>query len=168
MPEAITKAGSTTKSRTGKETAASSASFQFPQFEMPKVEIPDAARAVAVNWVSQARENFERMVVATEGLNGVLNRTCSTAAKGAADYGAKVTEAMHADTAAAFDFAHDLFAAKSVPEMIEISTASARKQLDLLTSQNQELWAFAQQIIAETLKPITGDISKIFNTTAST
>jgi phasin len=167
MPEAIAEAETVTKSRTTKETTASSAGFPFPQFEMPKVEIPEAAHDLATKWVDQGEENFEKMIAATEELNGVFNKTCSTAAKGATDYAAKVTEVMHANTAAAFHFAHDIVAAKSLPEIMEISTANARKQLDLLASQNQELWSLTQKIVTETIKPIAGGMPKVFNAPAS-
>lgn len=163
MTEVIAKAETITKSRTIKEAAASSAGFPFPQFEMPKVEIPEAARDLATKWVDQNEENFEKVIAATEELNGVFNKTCSIAAKGATDYSAKVTEVMHANTAAAFHFAHDVVAAKSLPEFMEISTANTRKQFDRLASQNQELWSLTQKIVTETIKPITGGMSKVFN-----
>lgn len=142
--------------------------LQFPQFEMPKVEIPDAVRDAATQWINQGKENVEKMMTATEEMNGAFERAYSTAAKGAMDYGAKVTEAMHTNTAAAFEFAHDVMAAKSLPEVMEISSAGARKQFDALAAQNRELWALTRQLVAETIKPIAGGLPKVFNMGAPT
>ena len=65
-------------------------------------------------------------------MNSAFEIACSTAIKGAMNCGAKVTEATRTNTVAAFDVAHDLMAAKSLPEVIEISTTGARKQTPLL------------------------------------
>lgn len=157
-----------TKSRTAKETITSSTGFQFPQFEIPKLEVPNGFREVVAQWVSQSKDNFEKMIVAAEEINGVFENTCSSAAKGAADYTATLSEAMHNNAAAAFDFVHDIIAAKSRPKMMDISTASARKQFDVLDSRNHELWTLAQQLTTEAIKPMTGGLPKSIQYDAST
>ncbi len=135
---------------------------QFPQFEMPKMEIPGALQDAATKWIKQGKETFERVIKATDELNGAFESAYSTLTKGAVDCGAKVTETTRTNTVAAFDIAHDLIAAKSLPQMIEISTAAARKQFDALAAQNQELWALTQQLVTETIKPIAGGLPKVF------
>jgi phasin len=168
MSETTTRTETFAKSRTGKQAASSSAEFQFPQFEIPKMEIPGALRDAATKWINQGKENVEKAIKATEGMNGVFENAYSTAAKGAVDCSAKLTEATRTNTVAAFDIAHDLLAAKTLPEVIEITTAGARKQFDALATQNQELWALTQQLVTETIKPIAGGLPKVFNVGAST
>ena len=168
MSETMTRADTLTKSRIAKQPAPNSAEFQFPQFEMPKMEIPEALRDVATKWIHQGKENFEKAIKATEEINGTYETVCSTVTKGAMICGAKVTEATHTNTVAVFDIAHDLMAAKSLPEVIEISTTGARKQFEALAAQNHELWTLTQQLLTETIRPIAGGLPKVFNAGAAT
>ena len=168
MSEAATRAETTTRSRTSKQAAISTQASPFLQFDMPKMELPETLRDAAVKWIDQGKETFEKAVKATEGMNDALEESFSGATKGTLDYSAKVTEAMHANTIAVFEFAHDLIAAKSLPEVMEISNTRARRQLEALTAQSQELWAFAQQLATGTVKPMTGGLSKVLGARTST
>ncbi len=168
MPEEATRTETSAKSRTAKQSAPSSSEFQFPQFEMPKMEIPEAIRDVATNWINQGKEYFEKAIKATEEMSGAFESAISNATKGAVDCGAKVTDATRTNTIAAFDIANGLMAARSLPEVIEISTTGARKQFDAIAAQNQELWTLTQHLMTETVKPITGGMPKAFNAGAPT
>lgn len=131
-------------------------SAESPLFEMPKMEIPEPMRDAATKWISQGKKAFEEM-------NGAFESAYSTATKGAMDCGAKVSEATRTNTVVAFEVAHDLMTAKSLPEMMEISTAGARKQFEALAVQNQELWSLTQQLVTETIKPIAGGLPNVFS-----
>jgi len=159
MSEASMKT-ETGKSRAAKDTQG--AAFLFQQFELPKFELPDEFRAATVQWVDQGKKNFDTMITATGEACGTCGKTWSTAAKCTADCTAKLTEAMHKNADAAFDLAHDLMGAKSLPELMDISTAGARRQFETLASQSQELWSLAQEAAAETMRPLTAAIPKAF------
>ncbi len=162
MSETTTRAETIGKSRTAKQAMPGSTESQFPQFEMPKMQIPGALQDAATNWIKQGKETFEKAIKASEEMNGAFESAYSKFTKGAVDCGAKITETTRTNAIAAFDIAHDLIAAKSFPEMMEISTTGARKQLDALAAQNQELWALTQQLVTETIKPIAGGLPKVF------
>jgi phasin len=140
--------------------------FEIPNFDMPKMEIPAAFREFAEKSVSQAKENYEKMKSAAEEATDVLEDTYATATKGASDYGLKVIEAARVNTNAAFDFATELMAVKSLSEMVEVSTAHARKQFEALTAQSKELAAIAQKVATDTAEPIKGSVSKAFKKVA--
>jgi phasin len=72
-------------------------------------------------------------------------------------------EAARANTSAAFDFAAALMGAKSVSEMIELSTRHAREQFETLSEQTKELTALAQKVATETSEPIKSGVGKVFN-----
>src|ERR1700741_4713704 len=72
--------------------------FEMPKFEMPKFEVPMAFREFAEKSVSQCKDNWEKMKVATEEATGVIEDSYATAAKGCTDYGIKVIEAARANT----------------------------------------------------------------------
>ena len=140
--------------------------FEMPKFDIPKVEMPAAFREFAERGVAQAKDTYEKMKAAAEEATDVLETTYSTATKGASDYGLKVIEAARVNTNAAFDFAGELMAAKTLSEMVELSSTHARKQFETLTEQGKELGALAQKVATETAEPIKANASKLFKPAA--
>jgi len=140
--------------------------FEMPKFEIPKVEMPAAFREFAERGVAQAKDTYEKMKAAAEEATDVLETTYSTASKGAADYGLKVIEAARVNTNAAFDFYGELITAKTLSEVIELSSAHARKQFEALTAQSKELGALAQKVATETAEPIKSGMNKAFSKVA--
>src|SRR5690349_11574127 len=136
--------------------------FEIPKFEIPKVEMPAAFREFAERGVAQAKDTYEKMKAAAEEATDVLETTYSTASKGASDYGLKMIEAARVNTNAAFDFAGELMAAKTLSEIVELSSTHARKQFEALTQQTKELNALAQKVATDTAEPIKSGMSKAF------
>jgi phasin len=140
--------------------------FEMPKFDIPKVEMPAAFREFAERGVAQCKDTYEKMKAAAEEATDVLETTYSTASKGASDYGMKVIETARINTNAAFDYAGELLAAKSLSEVIELSSAHARKQFEALTEQSKELGALAQKVATETAEPIKSGMTKAFSKVA--
>jgi phasin len=140
--------------------------FEMPKFEIPKVEMPAAFREFAERGVAQAKDTYEKMKAAAEEATDVLETTYSTASKGASDYGMKVIETARINTNAAFDYAGALLAAKTLSEVIELSSAHARKQFETLTEQSKELGALAQKVATETAEPIKSGMNKAMSKVA--
>jgi phasin len=137
--------------------------FEMPKFDMPKVEMPAAFREMAERGVAQAKDTYEKMKAAAEEATDVLETTYSTATKGASDYGLKVIEVARANTNAAFDFAGEIMAAKTLSEVVELTSAHARKQFEALTEQSKELSALAQKVATDTAEPIKSGVNKAFS-----
>jgi phasin len=140
--------------------------FEMPKFDIPNVEMPAAFREFAERGVAQAKDTYEKMKAAAEEATDVLETTYSTATKGASDYGLKMIEAARVNTNAAFDFAGELMAAKTLSEMVELSSTHARKQFETLTQQSKELSALAQKVATETAEPIKSGVSKALSKVA--
>jgi len=140
--------------------------FEMPKFEMPKVEMPAAFREFAERGVAQAKDTYEKMKAVAEEATDVLETTYSTASKGASDYGLKMIEAARVNTNAAFDFASEMITAKSLSEVMELSSTHARKQFETLTKQGKELGALAQKVATETAEPIKNGMNKAFSKVA--
>jgi phasin len=140
--------------------------FEMPKFDIPKVEMPAAFREFAERGVAQAKDTYEKMKAAAEEATDVLETTYSTAAKGASDYGLKMIETARVNTNAAFDFANELITAKTFSEVIELSSAHARKQFETLTLQSKELGALAQKVATETAEPLKSGMTKAFSKVA--
>jgi phasin len=140
--------------------------FEIPKFEIPNVEMPAAFREFAERGVAQAKDTYEKMKAVAEEATDVLETTYSTATKGASDYGLKVIEAARVNTNAAFDFAGELITAKTFSEVIELSSAHARKQFETFAHQSKELSTLAQKVATETAEPIKNGVNKAFSKVA--
>ncbi|HZN30290.1 MAG TPA: phasin [Xanthobacteraceae bacterium] len=169
----MTEVSHTTTSRAKSKPASASAAsafelpkFELPNFEIPKMEIPAAFREIAEKSVSQAKETYEKMKSAAEEATDVLEDTYATATKGVSDYGLKWIEAARENTNATFDFYTDLMTVKSFSEVVELSTAHARKQFEALTAQTKDLAALAQKVATDTAEPIKGSVTKAFSKVA--
>ena len=140
---------------------------QMPPFgAFPGVEAPAAFRDIAEKSLSHAKDSYEKMKSAAEEATGVLEDTYATASKGAADYSRKVIEMARENANATFDFAAQLLGAKSLSEVVELSTAHARKQFEALSEQGKELAALAQKVATEAAEPIKEGMSKAAKTAA--
>jgi len=153
------------KTKPGKAAAPVSSIFELPKFDLPKfdlpkLEVPAAFREIAEKGVAQAKDAYERVKAAAEEATDLLEDTYTTAAKGAADYNLKVIEAARTNTNAAFDYARELLDVKSFSEIIELSTAHARKQFEAVSEQTKELTALAQKVATETAEPLKSGVTK--------
>jgi phasin len=132
----------------------------FPGSVFGGAEAPAAFRDIAEKSLSHAKDNYEKMKSAAEEATGVLEDTYATASKGAADYGLKVIEFSRDNANSAFDFASELLGAKTFAEVIELSSAHARKQFESLSEQSKELATLAQKVATEAAEPIKEGMSK--------
>jgi phasin len=147
------------------EATAGLSKDETPKFDLPKMEMPAALRELADRGVAQARENYQQMQAGAEEMTAVLEQTYATAAAGVADYNRKLIELASASTQGALEFACGLIATKSLSEVVELSTEQTRKQFDLLTARNKDLWALAERMAADCAEPITQSMTKAFNKT---
>jgi phasin len=132
----------------------------FPGSVFTGIETPAAFRDIAEKSLSSAKDQYEKLRSAAEEATGVLEETYASATKGASNYSLKVLEVARTNTNAAFDFASELFAARSLSEVVELSTAHARKQFETAAAQTKELAALAQKCAAEAAEPIKDGMSK--------
>jgi len=133
--------------------------FEIPKFEMPKMEVPAAFREFAEKGIAQAKENYEKMKSVAEDATDTLEDTYANAAKGCSDYGLKLIENARANSNAAFDLLAELVAAKSLSEVVELSTAYMRSQFDAVSAQAKDLAECAQKAATETAAPIKESFS---------
>jgi hypothetical protein len=97
-------------------------------------------------------------------LRHLFARSCTSFAKGTADAGIKVMDAMSASANSTFDLAQDLAAAKSIPEAAAVYRRHARKQLEACSFQAQELSAIVQKIASDAMAPLTSGLPQVLKT----
>jgi len=137
--------------------------FETPKFNLPNVEMPAAFREMAEKGVEQTRDTYAKAKVASEEAADLLENTYEAAIKRATDYNRKLFAIARTNTSAAFDSIQELLSAKSPSELIELSTAQVRKQFELVSTQNKELCALAQEMATEAASTIKTGVSKTFN-----
>lgn len=140
--------------------------FEIPKFEMPNFEVPAAFREFAEKGVNQAKANWEKVKAATEETTDMLEDSYSTASKGTAEYTLKMIDMARTNTNAAFDFATEMMAVKSLSEAVELSTSYCRKQFESISAQGKELTTLAQKVATETCEPIKESVTTAFKKVA--
>jgi hypothetical protein len=107
-----------------------------------------------------AQEGINFMNTAAARLVTMAQGNCSSAVTDSLDYGLKMMEAARASLTEAMDLANALMAAKAPSEVIEITSAHARRQLDILVDQNRRLWTAAQKIAKGMMEPLSTTLPK--------
>ena len=123
--------------------------FGLPKYEMPKMEIPAEFREITDKGVAHARDACAKAKVASEEAADLFKNTYATVANAATDYNLKLIEIFRTNTRAAFDHVHELLGVKFPSEFIELSTAHLRKQYDIVSAQNKDLYALSQKVATE-------------------
>ena len=166
----MTETTTATKAKTTKHAATSFGmpdygipKFEMPKFDLPNMEMPEAFREMAEKGVEHTKDTYAKAKVASEEAADLLKNTYAIVAKGMTDYNLKLFEIARTNTRAAFDYADELLGVKSPSEFIELSTAQMRKQFDIVSAQNKELCALAQEVATEAAEPIKTGVSKAFN-----
>jgi phasin len=131
-------------------------------FEWPRMAIPFAFNGIAEQGARRVKESSEKMKAVSDEVTGALSESYLNTTKGAADYGLKVMQIANANTASALDFVGDLMTTKSMPEMVQLSTAQLRKNLQAASAQNVELWDLARRVATETAEPIK-QVGRVLN-----
>ena len=130
-------------------------------FDMPFFPMPGIFRGITEQGVVRAKDNYEKMTAASGEMADILRETYSTNARVAADYGAKVMEISGANTNSAFDFLTKLMDTKSLSEIIQLSATQSRKNFEVTSAQNRELWELARKGASETAEPIKKGFTRI-------
>jgi phasin len=134
--------------------------FDMPLFELPKMAMPGIFGGIAEQNMVQAKENCEKMKAASGEIADVLRETYSTSAKSTTDYGIKVIEISGVNANSAFDFLTDLMGTKSLSEIIKLSATQNRKNFEVASAQNKELWSLIQKVATETVEPIKNGFTR--------
>jgi phasin len=144
-----------------KTSKAKVAADETRGFDMPLFTVPENFREIAEQGVVRARDNCEKMKTASEEIVGILRESCSTNARGVADYSTKVVEISGVNTNAAIDFLTDLMATKSLSDIMQLSATQGRKNFEAASAQNRELWELAQKVATATAEPIKQSFTRV-------
>jgi phasin len=133
---------------------------------MSFLAIPGIFDGLAEQNVSRAKENIEKMKMASGAINDALLQAYSANVKGAADYAAKVAEFSGANTSSAFDFLTHLLGMTSPSEILRLSAAQGSKNLAATAAQSRELWELTRKVASETADPIKQSFASVLQKAA--
>jgi phasin len=140
--------------------------FELPKFDLPKVEVPEAMREFAEKGVAQAKDAYEKIKAAAEDATRILEDTSKTLGSAAAEYNRTALAAGRANVNAAFDWALAMAKVTSLNEMLEVSSAHLRGQVEALSAQSKELAELARKAASETAEPIKNGWNQAFKKVA--
>jgi phasin len=114
----------------------------------------EAFREAAETSIAHAKGTYEKAKVAGEQATDLLKNTYATATKGTADYNLKIMEIACTNIKTAFEYGEALMGVKSPSEFVALSATHARKQLNTMIAQTNELTALAQKVTTGVTHPL--------------
>jgi hypothetical protein len=109
-----------------------------------------------------ARETAARAAETGREAAGRIQESSSNAAEGFREYQLKVISAAQANVNAIFEYAQDMVQAQSVSELMELSAAHSRRQLEAIAQQSREIASAAQKLATDTARPLAGGFGTQF------
>lgn len=116
---------------------------------LPALEVPAAFREIAQKGLSTYRQSYGQAQAAMEQANATLAQSYGPAGKGLAECQKKAMEALNANVASTFDYYEALLGAKTMAEIVELSSAHVRRQYENVAAQTKTLTGLAQSAAAE-------------------
>lgn len=133
----------------------------------PHIDIPEGVKQAAAAGINQVREGYKKLYGNAEAMTDAVERSYSMAIADSADLHGRILQTIQTNLTASFEFATALMAARSLPEMIELSTKFAHRQFETFAKQTRDFWAFGQKMVSDTTKPVTSSLSDRLDRAAS-
>jgi len=130
-------------------------------FEMPLFAMPGIFNGIAEQSVVRAKESCEKMKATSGEIADILREAYSTNTRGATDYGVKLIEISGVNASSAFDFLTHLMGTRSLSEIMQLSATQGRRNCEVTSAQNKELWQLAQKVATETAEPIKESFTRV-------
>jgi len=148
--------------RTSAPTAFGAASEEKIATETLRTEVPSSVVDLLDKGLARAKDAHEKAAAIFEHSTEALDEVYSCAKRGSGEYQQKLVEIGRINANAAFDMAHELAGATTLPELFERFLAHQRKQFELFTAQFKDLSALTQKVVTETTEPIRSILAEPF------
>ena len=123
-----------------------SISADAPETGNPMSQFPILLQGLSEQNAERAKEHWQTMKSASEKLAATVRDSYSTATNESVDYCLKVMANVSSNAQAALELATALAKAKTPSEIIEISSAHVRRQMEIMVDQNRQLWTAASYL----------------------
>ena len=88
-------------------------------------------------------------------------KSATNAAEGLRACQVVILEATQANLTAMFDYMREALSAKSIPELMEVSTRHAQRQMGMMSEQAREIAGAMQKAAVGSTQPLTGFADKL-------
>ncbi len=107
------------------------------------------------------------LTAAPEICHDLFEQNCVTFATTVSEWGTKIADAMTMSTNNAFQFAGELAAARSWPDVIAIYTSQTRRQFETMAAMTQDFTELNRKLATDMLTPVTSGLPELLNTIAA-
>jgi phasin len=159
-----TEMSDTTQSRSpkGPRPSTSTAADENIAAQTLRTEVPSSVTDLLDKGLARAKDAHEKAAAILEHSTEALEEVYTCARRGSGEYQQKLVEIARINANAAFDMAHELAGATTLPEMLERFLAHQRKQFELFTAQLKDLSSLTQKVVTETTEPIRNGLAEPF------
>ena len=126
------------------------------------MRIPENIQVYMQDSFSKARDSYEKAAVYTKGNMQALEEAVVTTQTNAKKLGEKVLRNVEANTEAAFEAAHALARAKTLPELARLQSDFLQQQMSVANAQSKELIELSTKITQQTFATLSSAVSKSF------
>jgi hypothetical protein len=124
--------------------------------------IPENMQAFAEDSVAKTRDAYTKMnAVAKDGVR-VLEDVMLASHAGAKTIGEKMLRNTEANTEAAFEAAHAMARAKTIPEFARLQQTFFQQQMSAATAQTKELFELSAKVAQQTFETMNSAAAKSF------
>ena len=116
---------------------------------------------------AQAAPAKPDLTAGPEVCHDLFEQTCVTFATAVSEWGTKIADAMTTSTNNAFQFAGELAAARSWPDVVAAYTSQARKQFETMAAMTQDFAELNRKLTTDMLTPVTSGLPELLNTIAA-
>jgi phasin len=127
-----------------------------------RTEVPSSVTDLLDKGLARAKDAHEKASAIFEHSTEAFEEVCACAKRGSGEYQQKLLEIARINANAAFDMAHELAGARTMPEVFERLLTHQRKQFELFTTQVKDLSALTQKVVTETTEPIRHNLAEPF------
>ena len=124
--------------------------------------IPENIQAFAEESVAKSREAYDKLSAAAKDQAKVAEDVLLATQAGAKVIGSKLYANTAANTEAAFEAAHAIARAKSIPEAVRLQAEFMQKQLAIASAQTKELFELSSHVAKQTFDTVNTAASKSF------
>lgn len=124
--------------------------------------IPEQFQAFAQDGVAKSRDAFDKMSVAARDQAKAAEDVLLATQAGAKSLGTKLLENTLTNTNAAFDAAHALAQAKTLPEAGRVQAEFFQRQMQVASMQTKELFELSASIAKQAFEQMNAAAAKSF------
>ncbi len=132
---------------------------------LKRVQPADALRSMAEQSLAQARTAFAKSQQATESFTKGFESSGEVVQSGLKEIQLRMTEAMEAQTQAAFGFFRAMTKVHSLSEAIDLQSSEMRRGVERTLGEAKEISSLAQAIASKASEPVRKAFDHALNTT---